>query len=79
MLEGKNVVLRPLETEDLEQLKKWRNSKELRPNFREFRPLNNLDQQEWFKSLPQEHRNGIWIHMNNTLSILKDMASCRNK
>ena len=51
MLEGKNVILRPLEVEDLTQLKHWRNSTKLRPNMREFRPLNDTNQQRWFESL----------------------------
>ena len=51
MLEGKNVKLRPLEAGDLLELKNWRNSQDLRPNFREFRPINRNNQQEWFESL----------------------------
>jgi len=51
MLEGKNIILRPLEAEDLIQMKEWRNSEQLRPNTREFRPLNDVNQLEWFESL----------------------------
>jgi len=64
MLNGKNVVLRPLEREDLIQLKHWRNSEELRPNTREFRPLNDVNQQRWFESL--EDSSLIMFAIENT-------------
>lgn len=54
MLRGKYVVLRSLEEEDLETLKKWRNSKNIRKTTREYRLLNMINQRKWFESI---HKN----------------------
>jgi RimJ/RimL family protein N-acetyltransferase len=40
-----------LEFRDLEQLKEWRNNPELRQWFREYRELNDRDQESWLMSL----------------------------
>jgi len=43
------IILRAIETEDLPALKNWRNDKELRKHFREYRELNNENQLRWFE------------------------------
>ncbi len=35
--------------------------------------------EEWFKSLPEEHKKGVWITINQILSTLKEMSICRSK
>lgn len=50
-LESRNVGLRPIEREDLAQMRDWRNDPEVRESFREFRPLNMQNQEKWFESL----------------------------
>jgi len=51
MLEGKNVVLRPIEEEDLILFKDLRNYEPIRRGLREYKPLNMLNQKKWFESL----------------------------
>jgi RimJ/RimL family protein N-acetyltransferase len=48
MLRGNQILLRALEREDLPRLRDWRNLPEFRRNFREFRELNLLNQEQWF-------------------------------
>lgn len=48
MLRGNRILLRALEREDLPRLRDWRNLPEFRRNFREFRELNLLNQEQWF-------------------------------
>lgn len=50
-LNTKEVALRPVEREDLPQLRDWRNDLINRKRFREFRPLNMKNQEKWFVSL----------------------------
>ena len=50
MLCGKNVGLRAVEKGDLSQLLEWRNQPEFRQYFREFRELNQSNQEEWFQT-----------------------------
>lgn len=54
MLKGKYVNLRPLEEDDLETLKAWRNSKNVRKTTREYNLLNMINQRKWFESI---HKN----------------------
>lgn len=51
-LSTKKITLRPVEREDLTQLRDWRNSPEIRSRTREFKPLNMADQEKWFASYP---------------------------
>jgi RimJ/RimL family protein N-acetyltransferase len=48
MIKGKTVGLRALEREDLPLLRDWRNITSFRKNFREFRELNLVNQENWF-------------------------------
>jgi hypothetical protein len=45
------VKFRAVEREDLKQLRDWRNLVDLRKNTREYRLLNMLNQEEWFKQI----------------------------
>ena len=49
MLVGKKVSLHPVEHEDLNQIKDWRNNTEFRKHFREYRGLNMRQQEIWFE------------------------------
>ena len=55
MFEAKYVNLRPLEEEDLKQLRDWRNSEHVRKTTREYKPLNMLNQKQWFESIHLEN------------------------
>lgn len=48
MIKGKNVGLRALEKEDLVLLRDWRNISSFRRNFREYRELNMVNQENWY-------------------------------
>lgn len=48
MIKGKMVGLRAIEREDLQLLRNWRNIDSFRRNFREFRELNMVNQENWF-------------------------------
>lgn len=48
MIKGKIVGLRALEKEDLTLLRDWRNINSFRRNFREYRELNMINQENWF-------------------------------
>jgi hypothetical protein len=48
MLRGEKIQLRAVEREDLARMRDWRNLPELRRNFREFRDLNLVNQEQWF-------------------------------
>ena len=53
MLEGKLVLLRALEKEDLSTLRDWRNSLHVRKSTREYKLLNMINQKNWFESIHQ--------------------------
>lgn len=48
MIKGTVVGLRAIEKSDLSQLLEWRNKPDFRLFFREFKELNNVNQQNWF-------------------------------
>ena len=49
MIRGKLVGLSPLESEDLEALRQWRNNPDFRQYFREYREISKDMQSDWFK------------------------------
>ena len=55
MFEGKLVILRALEKEDLGILKEWRNSLHVRKSTREYKLLNMINQKNWFESIHQSN------------------------
>jgi RimJ/RimL family protein N-acetyltransferase len=50
-LERNEIGLRPVEESDLPMLQAWRNNPGTREPFREYRPLNMINQKRWFDSL----------------------------
>ena len=55
MLQGKHVILRALEIEDLSKLRDWRNSPHVRKSTREYKLLNMINQKNWFESIHQSN------------------------
>ena len=49
MIQGNLVSLAPLEQEDLEPLRLWRNNPEFRKYFREYREISKDMQQQWYQ------------------------------
>lgn len=49
MMSGKLVTLTPLEQEDLEPLRQWRNNPEFRKYFREYREISKDMQLKWYQ------------------------------
>lgn len=49
MLTGNKVYLVPIEREDLEQLRNWRNRPEFRKYFREYREISKDMQMNWYE------------------------------
>ena len=50
-LRGPDVVLRPIEPDDLEPLRLWRNRPDYRQYFREYRDITPAMQQNWYKNI----------------------------
>lgn len=48
MLRGERIQLRAIERDDLRLMRDWRNLPEFRRNFREYRELNLVSQEQWF-------------------------------
>lgn len=48
MIQGNKIYLGALEPKNLEQLRAWRNTPELRKYFREYRELSSKHQEQWF-------------------------------
>jgi len=59
MLILENVGLRAIEKEDLKVLKNWRNSNDLRMYFREYKELNQRNQEEWFEKISSSNSKDI--------------------
>lgn len=53
-MDGLEVRLRELEFADLELLKEWRNSSEVRRRLRQYRLLNMENQIDWFKQMSRD-------------------------
>ena len=51
MIKGKKITLSPVEREDIEQLRNWRNQPELRKYFREHRDISKTMQSAWFDKI----------------------------
>ena len=51
MIEGKKVLLGPVDTTHLEQFRKWRNNPNLRKYFREYRERSDEMQRRWFEKI----------------------------
>lgn len=54
------IRLRQLEYEDLESLRDWRNSDEIRGGTREYRLLNLVNQKDWFERVSRDKENEMF-------------------
>jgi hypothetical protein len=61
MLRGEKIELRAVERTDLERMRDWRNLPELRRNFREFRELNLLNQEQWFARISASPNDFMFV------------------
>ena len=61
MFEGKFVILRALEKEDLTSLKEWRNSLHVRKSTREYKLLNMINQKKTYHQR-RAHNNYNFFH-----------------
>lgn len=51
MLSGNKVILKEIDPENLEQLRKWRNDPKVRKYFRAYKDITKDMQHEWYKSI----------------------------
>jgi RimJ/RimL family protein N-acetyltransferase len=61
MLHGEKIKLRAVERTDLERMRDWRNLPEMRRNFREFRELNMLNQEQWFARISASPNDFMFV------------------
>lgn len=78
MLSGKQIILRAIEKEDLEELRIWRNNPNLRKYFREFRELSKTDQLNWYEkvALPKDNTLMFAITDKETSRLLGASGLC---
>ena len=50
MINGKKVFLSAVESKNIDQLRRWRNTPSLRKYFREYREISSDMQENWFKN-----------------------------
>lgn len=74
MIQGSVLGLRAIEREDLQLLKQWRNIPSLRKNFREFRELNNDNQENWFARVNSSTND--FMFMIERLADKKPIGAC---
>lgn len=55
------LFLRPIELEDIEDIKKWRNSKNVLPYVREYRLLSNYHVKNWYENMIMSDRFEMFI------------------
>ena len=48
------ITLRAIEKWDLPTIQRWRNSPEVLPNCRQYRPISLVTMEEWFKKLTED-------------------------
>ncbi len=61
MLRGERIQLRAIERDDLATMRDWRNLPELRRNFREFRELNMVNQEQWFARISASPNDFMFV------------------
>lgn len=54
------ITFRVIEESDLEKLKEWRNDPKLQPYMREYRLLNEFDQNNWYTNYLKQRRTSDW-------------------
>ncbi|AIW41940.1 GNAT family protein [Paenibacillus sp. FSL M7-0802] len=75
MLKGDKVALRAIERVDLAQLLEWRNNAELRQYFREYRELNQYNQEKWFETKVVNDINTIMFAIED-YKVQKLLGAC---
>ena len=71
MIKGKKVVLDPVNTEDLEQFRNWRNDPDLRKYFREYREISDEMQTRWFdKTINDQNQVNFSIKEKQTKKLI---------
>jgi len=53
------ITLRAIEKEDLRMLKRWRNSPEVMPWCRQYRPLSDTNMLNWYESLTKDNEYNL--------------------
>lgn len=78
MLKGKMVGLRAVERDDLGKLLGWRNQPNFRKFFREYRELNEENQNQWFESrvIADEHTRMFSIVLLDTGELIGACGLC---
>ena len=56
---NKKIFLSPVEEENIEQLRQWRNRPDLRQYFREYKEISKISQLKWFTKHVNEDPNEI--------------------
>ncbi len=74
MIKGKTVGIRALEREELLLLRDWRNNTSFRKNFREFRELNMVNQENWFAKVNSSPND--FMFMIERLEDKKPLGAC---
>jgi RimJ/RimL family protein N-acetyltransferase len=65
MIRGNFVFLTAVERSDLIMLKEWRNNPDFRKNFREYRELNNENQEIWYEKTVINDKNTIMFSIRD--------------
>jgi RimJ/RimL family protein N-acetyltransferase len=74
MIKGNLVGLRAIEREDLYILRDWRNINHFRKNFREYRELNMVNQEDWFAKVAKSPND--FMFMIERLSDKEPLGVC---
>ena len=61
------IKLKPIEKEDLDKIQAWRNSDDVMPYCRQYRPLTQQDMLNWYESLGNESD----YHLTNDLFLIE--------
>ena len=61
MLCGKTVILRVVEEQDIEMIRQWRTSTEIRKNFGDTLPYSAIQQRKWFEKISVDNSQFFFI------------------
>ena len=65
MIKGNKVYLTAIESDDLEQLRIWRNLPEYRKHFREYREISQTMQKKWFENIVNNDNTTIMFSIRD--------------
>jgi RimJ/RimL family protein N-acetyltransferase len=65
LIKGQFVYLAAIERSDLIQLKEWRNNSNFRKNFREYREINDINQEIWFDKIVNNDKSTIMFSIRD--------------